>query len=98
MRTNSRGSVTSGPDETTKPLRPPLPTVPSNAELSLQSPAAQVQPLLTPPEIFPKDSAGDATTIIDMDVTPRPGHVGSPPEPRMPNKSIDRSFLDGPSR
>lgn len=96
MRTNSRGSVTSGPDEPTKVMGPPLPTVPSATELSMPQ-AAGVQPSLTPPEIFPKDAAGHSQEIIDMDITPRPSHLGLPPKPKITGDPREMSFLASPS-
>ena len=98
MRTNSRGSVTSGPEETTtKPVKPTLPTVPSTMELTLPTQTTEFKPSLTPPEIFPKTSAGDAATIIDMDATPRAGHIGLPPLPKDIDQAVERSFLADPS-
>lgn len=96
MRTNSRGSVTSGPDETTKAMGSPLPTVPSTTELSVPPPAAHIQPSLTPPEIFPRDAAGHSQEIIDMDITPRPSHQSLPPNPKVTDDPRE-TFLASPS-
>lgn len=97
MRTNSRGSVTSGPDEAVKSMGAPLAMVPSTAELSLPASTAEIQPSLTPPEIFPKDAAGHSQEIIDMDITPRPPHLGLPPTPKVTDNPSERSFLASPS-
>lgn len=91
MRTNSRGSVTSVPDEP-KSMGPPLPTVPSTPELGSDAVAAHSS--LTPPEIFPKDAAGDAAKIIDMDATPRPANLVVSPSS---GHSMEQSFLASPS-
>lgn len=91
MRTNSRGSVTSVPDDST-PMRPPLPTVLSTTELDTN--ASAIHSSITPPELFPKDAAGDAQKIIDMDATPRPTSLTVPP----PSSDLmERSFLASPS-
>ena len=91
MRTNSRGSVTSVPDEP-KAMGPPLPTVPSTRELDVKSSPAHAS--ITPPELFPKDAAGDAQKIIDMDITPRPANLMLPPRSSDP---MEQSFLASPS-
>ena len=91
MRTNSRGSVTSAPDDS-KPMGPPLPTVPSTTELSFDAIAAHSS--ITPPELFPKYAAGDAVKVIDMDATPRPANLTVPPPS---GDLMERSFLASPS-
>ena len=67
MRTNSRGSVTSGGEEpgSDKPI------ITSNSEnklLHLEKDSATIEP----PELFPAAAKGDAVEVIDMDATPRP--------------------------
>ena len=66
MRTNSRGSVTSGPDDSTYKgsLAPPAMS-PAKLE-GADSHHAGIEP----PEIFPKE-AGEKVAVIDMDATPR---------------------------
>ena len=66
MRTNSRGSVTSGPDDSSHKysLAPPTmtPTKPEDAE--------NHHATIVPPVIFPKE-AGEKVKMIDMDASPR---------------------------
>lgn len=93
MRTNSRGSVTSVPDDP-KHMNQTLPTVPSTTALDTSTiPAASA---IEPPEIFPKDAAGDAQKIIDMDATPRPLNLSAIPQ-KSPTDLREQSFLASPS-
>lgn len=97
MRTNSRGSVTSVHDEP-KPMGPLLPTVPSTTDLGSAAATTAAHASLTPPEIFPRDAAGDAAKVIDMDATPRPStSLGAPPPPPLEGDPMERSFLASPS-
>ncbi len=76
MRTNSRGSVTSMPEDSIAQrveTLPPMTTQAGFEEIKKRSHAS-----LTPPEIFAKDSAGDVVKEIDMDATPRPLTVLAP--------------------
>lgn len=69
MRTNSRGSVTSGPEESSASIVDIMPSIASHAGLeTTQHPSRG----LTPPEIFSREAAGEAVREIDMDATPRP--------------------------
>lgn len=73
MRTNSRGSVISGPEESTAHKLDFLTPITSQGgfeEIKIPSHAS-----LIPPEIFPKDAAGAAVKEVDMDATPRPPTV-----------------------
>ena len=65
MRTNSRGSVSSGGDE------PAVPSLTSNPNLEIKDSDTTHGPI-EPPELFSKDSKGDALEVIDMDATPKP--------------------------
>ncbi len=65
MRTNSRGSVTSGGDE------PAAPRVTSNSYVEMKD-AGGSHATIVPPELFPEESKGDAVEVIDMDATPKP--------------------------
>lgn len=98
MRANSRGSVTSVPDEPEQ-IGQTLPTVPSTMELDTITMTASSA--IQPPEIFPKDSAGDKQRIIDMDATPRATNVSAPSReqsaPRSQDDMAERSFLSSPS-
>ena len=68
MRTNSRGSVTSGGEEPGE-----KPSVTSNAHGKMPGAFPDNEhAAIEPPELFPKDAAGDAVEVIDMDATPRP--------------------------
>ena len=65
MRTNSRGSVTSGGDE------PLVSGITSSLDAEMKDVEA-AHAKIEPPELFPKDSKGDAVEVIDMDATPKP--------------------------
>lgn len=77
MRTNSRGSVTSVPEESTTHNKvETLPLMTSQA--GLEETKKPFHASLTPPEIFSKAAAGAAVKEIDMDATPRPPMVPAP--------------------
>ena len=80
MRTNSRGSVTSGPDESSYKggLAPPPMT---SAKLE----GTEGHASISPPEIFPKE-AGENVKVIDMDATPRAQPMSLPAD--MTGKSM----------
>ena len=71
MRTNSRGSVTSGPED-------PATVNPGEilGQIDLHTPSMESRGAqhasLTPPELFPREAKGEAVKEIDMDATPRP--------------------------
>ena len=65
MRTNSRGSISSGGDE------PPMKNITSNPDIEMKDPIS-LSVAIEPPELFPKDAKGDAVEVIDMDATPKP--------------------------
>ena len=65
MRTNSRGSVTSGGDE------PTFSRITSNPNIEMKD-VAETHATIDPPEMFSTDSKGDAVQVIDMDATPKP--------------------------
>lgn len=68
MRTNSRGSVTSGgTDEPTA-----VPSVTSNADNDIFNVPHYDHATIEPPEIFSREAKGDAVKVVDMDATPRP--------------------------
>lgn len=74
MRTNSRGSVTSGGDE---PTAPGLTSDPNEAMNNAGDGGSHAS--IVPPELFPKESKGDAVEVITyhqngspMDATPKP--------------------------
>ena len=68
MRTNSRGSVSSGgADELTAG-----PSVTSNPDIGLSNAPYHDHATIEPPEIFPREAKGDAVKVVDMDATPRP--------------------------
>ena len=77
MRTNSRGSVISGPEDSAMLRREHQQNLPSMvvpAQLDVRS---FHHASITPPEIFPKEAKGEAVKeidmdAIDMDATPRP--------------------------
>lgn len=72
MRTNSRGSVISGPEDSAMLRREQqqhLPSMATQAQLEVRS---FQQASITPPEIFPTEAKGEAVKEIDMDATPRP--------------------------
>ncbi|KAK4692907.1 serine/threonine-protein kinase RIM15, partial [Lecanoromycetidae sp. Uapishka_2] len=64
MRTNSRGSVTSGGEEPSGDR----PSITSNPDTHAKMDRASIEP----PELFPAAAKGDAVEVIDMDATPRP--------------------------
>lgn len=72
MRTNSRGSVTSGPEDSFGPQNELLPSIASRAGLEEAKVSQDSFSNLRPPEIFPESAAGEAVREIDMDATPRP--------------------------
>ena len=68
MRTNSRGSVTSGSaDEPTT-----MPNVTSNPDIDMPDALHHDHATIEPPEIFSREAKGDAVKVVDMDATPRP--------------------------
>jgi len=83
MRTNSRGSVTYGGDE------PAAPGVISNLDVQMKD-AGDPRGTIVPPELFPKESKGDAVEVIDMDATPKPPTA-------VANAAIEQSFLPAAS-
>lgn len=64
MRTNSRGSVTSGGDE------PAMLNITSNPDVVMKG--TEDHATIEPPEVFPKEAKGDKVEVIDMDATPKP--------------------------
>lgn len=66
MRTNSRGSITSGPDESSYEGRLAPPAMSPRKLEGANSHHASI----VPPEIFPKE-AGEKVKVIDMDATPK---------------------------
>lgn len=81
MRTNSRGSVTSMPEESTNQRIEALPLLTSQA--GLEDIGKSFHASLTPPEIFSKDSAGAAVKEVDMDATPKPQTLPAATAERM---------------
>ena len=69
MRTNSRGSVSSGGADEPVSTRPTS-SVTSHPDVIMSGTIEHAR--IEPPEIFPKESKGDAVKVIDMDATPRP--------------------------
>lgn len=68
MRTNSRGSVTSGSaDEHTD-----VPTVTSNPSTQMPPMTYRDHATIEPPELFSGAAKGDAVKVVDMDATSRP--------------------------
>lgn len=67
MRTNSRGSVTSGGEEPCGDR----PIITSNPGVEMKD-AMMERATIEPPEIFPADAKGGSIEVIDMDATPRP--------------------------
>ena len=70
MRTNSRGSVTSGGGDEQQPV-----TLASTSNLNAElkdAAAGNHHASITPPEVFPKEAKGEAVEVIDMDATPKP--------------------------
>lgn len=68
MRTNSRGSVTSGSAE--EPTA--APSVTSNPVIGMPDVHYHDHATIEPPEMFPGEAKGDAVKVVDMDATPRP--------------------------
>jgi len=83
MRTNSRGSVSSGGEE------PALPSFASNLDVNMND-AAGSHAKIEPPELFSKDAKGDAVEVIDMDATPKPTAT-------VANAAIEQSSLGSPT-
>ena len=79
MRTNSRGSVTSGGDE------PTVGSITSSLDVGIKDVNAAYA-TIEPPELFPKGSKGDAVEVIDMDATPKPPVAAA-------NAAIEQSTL-----
>ena len=77
MRTNSRGSITSGPDDSFGSKNEILPSIVSRAGLEDTKVPQHTSRGLTPPEIFPRHAAGEAVKEIDMDATPKPSTLFS---------------------
>ena len=75
MRTNSRGSVISGPED---PLmlrgeqQQNLPSMAAQAQLDVKG---SQHASIIPPEIFPKEAKGGTVKFIDRDATPRPNTI-----------------------
>lgn len=84
MRTNSRGSVTSGGDE------PAAPGMTSNPDVEMTG-VDRYHATIVPPELFPKESKGDAVEVVDMDATPKPSAAAA-------NAAIENSSLPKASR
>lgn len=68
MRTNSRGSVTSGGAD--EPIA--APSVTSNRDVDMPDVPLHDHATIVPPEIFSQEAKGDAVEVVDMDATPRP--------------------------
>lgn len=71
MRTNSRGSVTSGPEDPVmhrRDLHSKLPSMEAQARLEVKG---SHYASITPPKMFPPEAKGNAVKEIDMDATPR---------------------------
>ena len=66
MRTNSRGSISSGSMEN---LRREAASLSLTPHAELEEPKVMHHATITPPEVFPRQAAGDATKMIDMDAT-----------------------------
>ena len=82
MRTNSRGSVTSGSaDDATA-----VPSVTSNHDIDMPDTAYHNHAMIEPPEIFSKEAKGDAVEVVDMDATPRPSTAAA--EAAIENSSL----------
>lgn len=82
MRTNSRGSVTSGgADEPTD-----VPNVTSNPDFDMPNVPHRDHATIEPPEIFSKEAKGDAVKVVDMDATPRPSTAAA--EAAIENSSL----------
>lgn len=79
MRTNSRGSVSSGGDE------PAGLHVTSHPDVDMKD-VSKEHATIEPPEIFSKEAKGDAVQVIDMDATPKPLAAEA-------NAAIERSTL-----
>lgn len=67
MRTNSRGSITSGGEEPSADR----PIITSNPDVETVD-VGKEHATIEPPEIFPQEAKGDAVEVVDMDATPRP--------------------------
>lgn len=81
MRTNSRGSVTSGgTDEPTAAL-----SVTSNADINMLE-VLHGHATIEPPEMFSREAKGDAVKVVDMDATPRPSTAAA--EAAIENSSL----------
>ena len=70
MRSNSRGSVTSGGAEEPSTIKD-MPSMSSQHEIEASG-ATRGHATIEPPELFPGESKGNAAQAIDMDATPRP--------------------------
>ncbi len=82
MRTNSRGSVTSGgADESTV-----VPSVTSNPDVDMPDVPHHDRATIEPPEIFSREAKGDAVKVVDMDATPRPSTAAA--EAAIENSSL----------
>ena len=68
MRTNSRGSVSSGGAD--EPIA--VPNVTSNPDIYMPDAPTHDHATIEPPEIFSREAKGDAVKVVDMDATPRP--------------------------
>lgn len=72
MRTNSRGSVISGTEDSAMLMREQQQNLQSMAASTRLDVRSLEHASITPPEIFPKELKGEAVKEIDMDATPRP--------------------------
>ena len=70
MRTNSRGSVTSGGADEQRPIALVQTSHLGAAEMT--GAAKDMNASITPPEVFPREAKGEAVEVIDMDATPKP--------------------------
>ena len=84
MRTNSRGSVSSGGDEPSSDKKKLSAT--SNPDVEMPD-AGNQHATIEPPELFPAEAKGEAVKVIDMDATPRPSTVAA-------NAAIEQSTME----
>ena len=86
MRTNSRGSISSGSEEahSKDEMISPKSKTGKDTEINAQDNAHHAS--IVPPEIFSKDAAGETVKEIDMDATPRAPALVVDQE-----KNVDRS-------
>ncbi len=72
MRTNSRGSVTSGPEDSATLRREQQQKLPSMDAHAKSGVTESHYTSIIPPEIFPKEAKVATVKEIDMDATPKP--------------------------